>query len=234
MRMKVRDVMTSPVETVAPTASFKEVAARLRERAISAVPVVDAAGVVMGIVSEGDLLLKEERASLEAGQHLLERRRTRVAREKAAGSSAGQLMTRPAITVEAGLAVTEAARLMHQHGVKRLPVVDESGRAIGIVSRGDLLKVFARSDEDIRREIVDEVIAQTLMLDPGPIAVTVEAGVVRLCGAADRRSDARLIARLAGQVDGVVDVRSDLTYRLDDTRAPVFPPRELDTWPLRY
>jgi CBS domain-containing protein len=226
--------MTSPAETVSPTTSFKEVAARLRERAISAVPVIDAKGTVVGIVSEADLLLKEERVSLEAGHHVLERRRKRTARAKAAGSSAGEVMTSPVITVGPDAPVAEAARVMHRHAVKRLVVVDDAKRAIGIVSRGDLLKVYARTDEEIRREIVDEVIAQTLMLDPGPIGVTVEAGVVRLNGAADRRSDARLIERIAGQVDGVVDVRSQLVYRVDDTQAPRFPPRELDTWPLRY
>jgi CBS domain-containing protein len=125
-------------------------------------------------------------------------------------------MTSPAVTIVADAPVGQAARLMRQHGVRRLPVVDGDGHLAGIVSRGDLLKVFTRRDEDIRSEIVEEVIAHTLFLDPGPYIVTVQEGVVTLSGEADRRTDAILVERLAGRVDGVVSVHSALRYREDD------------------
>jgi CBS domain-containing protein len=223
MRTKVRDVMTSPVETVGTETGFKAIAERLRTRAISAVPVVDAAGRVVGVVSQADLLLKEERAELEEHQTFLEGARQRRARTRAAAGTAGELMSCPAATIRADAPVAEAARMMRRCGVKRLPVVDDEGRAVGIVSRGDLLVVFTRADEAIRDEIVD-VIARTLLLDPTPYSVSVRDGVVTLGGEADRHTDAILVGRLAERVEGVVSVKSDLAYRQDDGDLPA-PPR---------
>jgi CBS domain-containing protein len=224
MRTKVRDVMTSPVETVGAKTGFKAIAERLRARAISAVPVVDAAGRVVGVVSEADLLLKEERAELEEHQPFFEGPRGRRARTRAAADTAGELMSCPAATIRADAPVAEAARVMRRCGVKRLPVVDDEGHAVGIVSRRDLLTVFTRRDEDIRDEIVDDVITGTLLLDPTPYAVTVRDGVVTLGGEADRHTDAVLVKRLAERVEGVVSVDSNLTYRHDDGDLPA-PPR---------
>lgn len=224
MRTRVRDVMTSPVETVGAAAGFKAIVERLRARAISAVPVVDETGRVLGVVSEADLLLKEDRAELEERPRFLEGRRARRARARAAAGTAAELMTSPAATISADAPVADAARLMRMRGVKRLPVVDEEGRAIGIVSRGDLLAVFTRSDEEIRAEIVDDVIAHTLLLDGAPYTVRVREGVVTIAGEADRRTDAILVKRMAERVEGVVGVRSELTFRQDDGDLPA-PPR---------
>lgn len=226
--------MTSPAVTVGPETGFKEVASMLRERAFSAVPVIDATGRAVGVVSEADLMFKEERSSLESDRHVLPGRRTRTARAKAVASRASELMTKPAVTVTADVPLAEAARLMQRHKVKRLPVVDEEGRVVGIVSRGDLLTVFLRPDEELRREIVEDVIRDALMIDPEPIEVTVEGGIVHLQGTVDRRTDARLIERLALLWDGVVDVKSELTYSYDDTHERPAPPREQPVWPLRY
>lgn len=216
MRTRVRDVMTSPVETVRPTASFKEVVERLRTRAISAVPVIDESGRIIGVVSEADLLVKEDRAAVEENRSFLPGRGSRQARAKAAASTAGELMTSPAVTIGPDAALAQVARQMRKHGVKRLPVVDEDGTAVGIVSRGDLLAVFTRGDEEIRSEIVDDVIAHTLLLEATQFTVTVEEGIATLRGQADRRTDAILIGRLATRVDGAVNVRNELTYRRDD------------------
>lgn len=232
VRTTVRDVMTSPVESVPPSAGFKEIVARLRERRISAVPVVDVSGQVVGVVSEADLLLKEERGSQESKVAFGDRLRGRALRAKVAGSIAAELMTSPAITVRADVTVAEAARILHRHGLKRLPVVDEEDHAIGIVSRGDLLRVFLRDDEDIRREVVDEIVP-SLQLAPEMVEVGVEAGIVRLSGQVDRRSDVRLVERMTLQLDGVVDVRNGLTYRFDDTRVRAQPPPDPDPWLLR-
>lgn len=228
----VHDVMSSPVETVGPTTGFKEIAWLLRARRISALPVVDTSGTLLGVVSQTDLVLKEDRDGLEAERGLLGRRRSREALAKAAARTAWELMTSPAITIGPQAPVAQAARLMRLRGVKRLPVVDDQGRVIGIVSRGDLLAVFARPDVDIRREIVDGVIVRTLMLDPVPYTVIVEDGIVHLTGQADRRTDATLVERLARRVDGVVDVRSELTYRYDDGELRPVPPNEPLVYPV--
>jgi len=216
--------MTTPVETVGAQTGFKAIVERLRARAISAVPVVDAAGRVVGVVSAADLLLKEERAELEH-QPFLEGPRARRARTRAAAGTAGELMSCPAATIRADAPVAEAARMMRRCGVKRLPVVDDEGHAVGIVSRGDLLAVFTRRDDEIRDEIVDDVIVRTLLLDPTPYTVTVRDGVVTLGGEADRHTDAVLVKRMAERVDGVVGVHSELTYRRDDGDLPAGRPR---------
>ncbi|HZU16343.1 MAG TPA: CBS domain-containing protein [Candidatus Dormibacteraeota bacterium] len=226
-RTRVSDVMTSPVVTVGPETGFKEIVVRLRQHGISAVPVAEPTGRVVGVVSEADLLLKEERAGTEP-----RRRFFRRGEGKAAGTTAAELMTAPAVTVEPQAPIWEAARLMHHHGVKRLPVVNEAGQLVGIVSRCDLLSVFVRDDEEIRHQIVEDLILRTLLLDPQPVEVEVHDGVVHLSGQVDRRSDAQLIARMSRQVDGVVEVRSRLTYRYDDTELrPAGPPPVL--WRMR-
>lgn len=224
MRTKVRDVMTSPVETVGAKTGFKAIAERLRALAISAVPVVDEAGRVVGVVSEADLLPKQDRADLEDHQRFLEGPQARRDRARASASTAGELMSCPAATIRADAPVAEAARMMRRRGVKRLPVVDDEGHAVGIVSRGDLLAVFTRDDDDIRAEIVDDVIARVLLLDPTPYTVAVNDGVVTLGGEADRHTDAVLVRRLAERVEGVVSVNGALTYRQDDGDLPA-PPR---------
>jgi CBS domain-containing protein len=122
---------------------------------------------------------------------------------------------------------------MRERRVKRLPVVDEASRIVGIVSRSDLLAVFARGDEEIRSEIVEDVITRTLLLDPELFHVAVTNGVVELEGQAERRTDAILVERLAASVAGVVDVRGRLTYRLDDGDLPAPPPPRA-VYPIRF
>ena len=134
MNSLVRNMMTTEVVTVEPSTPFKEIVARLAGRRVSAVPVVDAVGRVLGVVSEDDLLLKEEYPDAEQDVPLVWTRRRRVEREKAAGTCAHELMTAPPVTVPPTATVAEAARRMHAAGVKRLPVVDEDGRLLGIVA----------------------------------------------------------------------------------------------------
>ena len=131
---------------------------------------------------------------------------------------AGQLMSRPAVTVRPQDSIVDAARSMARHRVERLPVVDEEDRLIGIVTRRDLLRVFLRPDDEIRAEVIDEVLVRSLWLRPQSVAVTVTDGVVRLEGELDRHSEIPIAVRMAGQVDGVVAVVDRLTYRVDDSR----------------
>ena len=210
MSWTVSSVMTRDVVTVSADAGYKEINGLLHDRRISALPVVDAGGVVVGIVSEADLLLKEERPH----GHLLD---SRAESARAAARTAVALMTSPAVTIGPEATLTEAARVMHRRRVKQLPVVDAAGVLLGIVSRGDLLAPFLRGDESIAREVREEVLLGTLAIDPAEVEIGVEDGVVRLEGRLKTRSLARIAARLVGAVEGVVGVDDQLTWRLDDS-----------------
>ena len=218
MKTVVRDLMTVPARAVGADAGFKEMVDVMERQGISALPVVDGQGHILGVLSEADLLLKEERAELKEA-HIFESSSRRTARAKAGAGSARQLMTSPAVTATESMPLREAARLLHEKGIKRLPVVDSEERLVGIISRGDLLTVFMRVDEDLRREIVNDIIVEHLWMDPEPIRVQVEDGVVELSGEVDRRTDVAVLIALSGTVQGVVGVKADgLTYRYDDTR----------------
>jgi len=219
MKRIVADVMTERVVAVNAFAPFKEIVRTMQEHRVSAVPVVDEDDRVMGVVSEGDLILKED-PELEGSAHLFEGMQRRQDRSKAAGLVASQLMTAPAITVRPEATLGEAARLMHRKAIKRLPVVDAEGRIVGIVSRADLLKVFLRDDAEIASEIREDVIRRTLWIEPDTIRVMVHDGVVTLQGQLERRSLLPLVDRLALAVEGVVAVKDELTYLSDDSARP--------------
>ena len=216
MKRTVSDVMTRTVVSVNAFAPFKDIVQRMQDYRVSAVPVVDEDDIVLGIVSEGDLILKED-ADLEGEPRFLDGARRRRDRSRAAGRIASELMTAPAITIGPHAALGEAARLMHRHAVKRLPVVDPHGGSIlGIVSRSDLLKVFLRADAEIAQEIREDVIRRTLWIDPHTIHVVVHDGVVTLEGQLERRSLLPIVERLVLSTEGVVAFESRLSYPPDD------------------
>ena len=217
-RWRVKDVMTAPVVSVAESTSYKDIIDALADHRISAVPVVNAAGRVVGVVSEADLLCRMEFAGTTRGRHLLERKRRRTARAKADGDSAAALMSAPAVVVDPQVTLTAAARLMDTEEVKRLPVVDHRGELVGIVSRRDLLRVYLREDAAIHDEIVERVLVSTLWMDRERLTVTVERGVVTLAGTVDRKSTIPLLVSLVESVAGVIDVVSHLTYHFADDR----------------
>ena len=207
----VSDVMTRDVVFVEPDTAFKVCADLMRIHAVSGLPVLDLAGRVLGVVSESDLLAKEEARGLgHASIEAMSRRHRRAATARVAED----VMTSPAIAVGPSTTVAEAARLMHRKGVKRLPVVDHDGGLVGIVSRADLMKCFIRSDEAIRRDIVKEVLHHKPPIDLGSLEVSVRGGVVRLRGQVETASLASCIEREANAVEGAVGVDSSLTYRL--------------------
>jgi CBS-domain-containing membrane protein len=215
----VRDVMTTKVVTVKRSTPFKEIATQLAQHRISAVPVVDAERRVLGIITEADLLLKQEHPDPKANLPLIWTRRRRREQEKAAAAVAGILMTTPPVTVAPTATVTEAARRMHTARVKRLPVVDQTGQLLGIVSRADLLKVFTRPDEAIRNEIISEVIVGDFMMNPSRFVIDADDGVVMLEGKAERRSLIPSLVRAVHHVDGVVRVENRLSFEADDRDA---------------
>lgn len=216
-RLTVRDVMTPDVVTVRVDASFKEVARLLDENSVSALPVLDADGRLAGVVSEADLLPKEYR-----GVRPKPRRLTSAARRqetaKASGDVAGDVMTAPAVTIDPDAMLAEAARKMVTEHVKRLPVVSVGGDLLGIVSRADLVSAFLRPDYAIAAEIEDELASRVLLTESGAVAVRVVDGVVTLTGQLDRKSSVDIAEKVVREVDGVIDVKIELTHRWDDSK----------------
>ena len=212
LHLVVSDVMSRDVLTVTPEATFKQIERLLAEHHVNAVPVVDTDGRPVGIVSETDLVLKSE-----AGQTPPTGfgPRARHRRSKAAASTARGLITAPPVTVEPDARLAVAARLMRKHAVNQLLVVNR-GHLIGIVSRSDLLKSFLRADEDIRNHVLQGVIVGTMWFNPAEFAVSVREGVVDISGVMERRSQVEILVDLIHGVDGVVDVRPALSFRLDD------------------
>jgi CBS domain-containing protein len=219
-KRKVSDVMTTDVVSVREDATFREIVDLLESRGISAVPVVDWANLVVGVVSEADLLPKMEYAGGEVRRRLFAGHRVREAREKAAGDLAQDLMSKPAMTVMPETTVVHAARLMNAGGVKRLPVVNLAGRLIGIVSRRDLLKVFLRTDVAITDDVRQEL-ERVSGVDATVLTIETTEGIVTLAGKLDRRSLVPVAVRLAERVEGVVDVVDRLTFHTDDTELVV-------------
>lgn len=217
--MNVRDVMTTEVLTVRPETPLKEVAQLLVERGVSGLPVVRQDGLVLGVISEADFVLREERGP--APRHGLltwlfgEDERTAERRAKLAATTAGEAMTAPAVTIGSGRGIREAAAIMTEQAINRLPVVDD-GRLVGIVSRADLVSAFLRSDDDLERAVRQEIVRDTLWLEPDAVRIKVEEGIVTLGGLVDRRSTAEILVRLTRQLDGVISVRDQLSWELDD------------------
>ncbi|AZS70113.1 hypothetical protein DDE74_03410 [Streptomyces lydicus] len=205
----VGDVMTRTVVAIGQEARFKEIVETMERWKVSALPVLVGEGRVIGVVSEADLLPKEE--FREAQPSRLEQLTRLDDVRKAGALTAGELMSAPALTVHAGDTLAQAARTMAFKSVKRLPVVDGTGLLQGIVSRADLLKVFLRADEDLAAEIRTEIIGPLFAAAPGDLAVSVTDGVVTLSGTVRDPSLLPVTARLVQAVEGVVDVRFDVT-----------------------
>jgi CBS domain-containing protein len=217
--MLVRDVMSTAVVSATPAMPLLDLAALLAEREISGVPVVDETGAVIGVVSEGDLLMKQLGAAqperglfhsvfrpLLSGDEL--RRR--------AATSVREAMTSPAITIEANRPVRDAATLMVERNVNRLPVI-EDGQLVGMLTRADLVHAYLQRDDDVLRTVRRRVLRDAMWLEPDAYDVKVRDGAVTIAGTVDRRSTASIIGKLIGVVDGVVRVDNKLAWEWDDT-----------------
>jgi CBS domain-containing protein len=210
MSATVRDVMTASVVALRRDANYKQIVSALRRYRVSACPVLDDSDRVIGVVSAADLLFKETDPDFPAGLIRLEWRLG--AASKATAVIAGQLMTAPAVTISPEASVVDAAQLMQDRRIKRLPVVDRAGRLVGIVSRTDVLSVFERPDADIWDEVTKVIIGEEFTLDPDGFDVTVRSGIVTIAGLVDERETAlHLLARVR-HAEGVVSVRDRLSY----------------------
>ncbi|GAA1248486.1 CBS domain-containing protein [Kitasatospora nipponensis] len=202
----VGDVMTHAVIAVGRDAPFQEIVEHLRTWRISALPVLAGDGRVVGVVSEADLLAREEVADTVLPPS--DRAADATLRQQAHALTAGQLMSFPAITVHPDATLAQAARAMAHAHVKRLPVVDAEARLVGVVSRSDLLKVYLRRDEDIEADVREALLAHPLPTDASRVDVKVEEGVVTLRGTVPEPSPLRILDLLARSVPGVVDVQT--------------------------
>lgn len=217
--MIVGDVMTRAVITAHEGTSFKELVRLMADHRVSGLPIVDDEGGLAGIVSEADLLLAEEGEPKLRTLYLrwfIHPKRLAALRHEAEGVRAGDIMTREVETVRPRDRLHVAAKVLLDSGVKRLPVVDEGRRVVGIVSRRDLLRPYLRSDEEIEAEIRDEVLGRTMWIGPRAVRVEVDEGTVRLQGRVERRSVKELLVELVRRVDGVVGVADRLRYDEDD------------------
>ncbi|HEX4816634.1 MAG TPA: CBS domain-containing protein [Nonomuraea sp.] len=224
--ISVRDVMTTYVASVKADTPFKDVAELLVRRGVSAVPVLEEDGRVVGVVSEGDLLRKEEFREEYYGEGYRPRLRARLRRrlagraedgqEKADAATAAELMSAPAVTVAPDMSTVTAAQLMDTHGVKRLVVVDDDGHLIGIVSRRDLLKAYVRDDAELKSWVEEAIPEQARWNDRTGIVVQVQNGIVTLSGSTSTRTEAEAAVHMTKGLGGVVDVRESLVWERDD------------------
>ncbi|WP_369254658.1 CBS domain-containing protein [Streptomyces sp. R35] len=205
----VSDVMTHTVAAVGRKANFKEIVQLMEQWKVSALPVLEGEDRVVGVVSEADLLHKEEFRDGDPDRNTQLRRLSDLT--KAGAVTAEDLMTAPVVTVHADATLAQAARIMAHAKVKRLPVVDDMGKLEGVVSRGDLLKVFLRDDEDIAEEVQREIVSYLFRAPSSPVRVQVRDGVVTLAGQIRDTSLVPVAARLVRAVEGVVDVEFELT-----------------------
>jgi CBS domain-containing protein len=213
--MKIKDVMTDDALTVSTSTTLKETAQLLADLGISGMPVVDAEGKLAGVISEADILYKERGHERRHGgsfawlffPELLDT-------SKLDARTAGEAMSAPAVTISPERPVNEAAGLMLDEAINRLPVVDHDGKLIGIVTRADLVRAFTRTDAEIEDEIRKELVSRTFWLEPTEVEIRVAHGDVTIEGQVDTKADADLLPQLISEVPGVVSVDAKLTWKL--------------------
>lgn len=215
----VESVMTAPAITATPDTGFKHIARTLVDYGISALPVVDRTGALVGVVSEADLMSKEELRTEMEQRPLIQFGPYRRRRQKASADTAAGLMTTPVVTISEHESVVQAAKTLSRAGVRRLFVVDDDGKLTGVVARRDVLRVFLEPDNQIRDTVVRQVLQRVLWADLSMVRAEVSGGVVTLVGRLDRHSEVLRATRVTRALPGVVDVINNLTYDLDDVDA---------------
>jgi CBS domain-containing protein len=211
--MRVEDVMTTEVVTVTADQPLKDAARVLSCSRVSGLPVVDAERRVVGVLSEADLLRKEGGTTRGSMLRWLFDPSADAVRAKLAATTVGEAMTTPALTTTPDRPLHEVATRMLEHGVNRLPVVGDDGKLVGIISRADLVRAFTRSDEEIEREVREDVVRRVFWLDPTEVGIDVREGVVTLNGELESEADVEALPRYVARVPGVVTVRSRLRAR---------------------
>jgi CBS domain-containing protein len=216
--MKVRDIMTTDPVKVTGNTHLKEAARLMVRHRVSGLPVVDEAGKLIGILSEGDFIRREAGRDRPQGVSLLDAVFGEGELQPVGAETVVEIMTRSVVTITPEATVGEAARVMGRRSVKRLPVVDLEGELIGIVSRSDIVGAFTKPDDVIEDEVREDVIRRLLFLDPELVRVSADDGVVTLEGELENRTEAHLLEELSRRIAGVVRVESRLRYKVDDRK----------------
>ena len=217
--MRVKDLMTRDVATVGESASLKEVARLMVERGVSGIPVVNSERLVLGVVSEADLIVKAASRPESAGVLGSLFSSEAIDERLLSATTAAEAMSTPPVTIDVDRSVGEAARLMVEHRVNRLPVLND-GRLVGIVSRADLVRAFTRSDAEILDELLNDVLPNKLWISSDQLDITVIEGRVTVSGGVSTRTEADLIEAFAWRLAGVVTVDcSGLRWESDDRAA---------------
>jgi len=210
--MKVSDLMSLDVLTVTPETPLREAAGLLARKGISGLPVVDATGAVVGVLSEADIVVKAGSEAPRSGLLGWLVEPDFDYHDKIAATTVGEAMSAPAVTIAPGREVHEAARVMVSESVNRLPVVDDH-KLVGIVTRADVVRAFTRTDDEIASEIRGDILRRTLWLEPGMVSANVVDGAVRLEGEVETEADRELLPVFVSRVPGVVSVQANLRAR---------------------
>ncbi|MEQ4724334.1 CBS domain-containing protein [Nonomuraea sp. B19D2] len=210
MSLEVKDVMGRVAIAVLKDASFAEIVEAMERFGVGAVTVIEVDRRPVGVVSEDDLLLKEA-DTVRHSVSIFESHRQQQEHQKAAGVTAAQLMTSPAITVTPSTSLRDAARLMHAKRVKQLPVIDMgTGQIIGTLHQRDVLRVFSRPVEELEADV------RAVLPNPAAFTINIDQGVVKISGAVEWRSQALALTEQIRLIEGVVDVRSEVAFDKDD------------------
>jgi CBS domain-containing protein len=199
--VNVVDLMTTDVIAVSRETGLRDAARLMFRNRVSGLPIVDDAGALVGIITEADFLK-------------LEVERQEGTRDQ--GDTVGDVMSRGVVTVPPNVEIYEAAKIMAVQEVKRLPVVDEDNRLLGVISRSDIVSIYTRPDDVIEDEIREDLIRRVLFIDPDGVQVGVANGVVTLSGQVATRSEASMLEELTNRLDGVLRVESKLTWTEGD------------------
>ena len=227
--MKLEDLMTTDVITVGVDTSLKEAARRMIEAGVSGLLVTGTRGELLGIISEGDFVANES--------HRREGTRPRILKWflddeeiPTFERTVEDIMTAEVLTLPPDADHTEAARLMQKAGIKRIPVIAEGGKLLGLVARSDILRAFARPDSEIADEITEHVMRKVLWLDPRKVTIRVDDGNVSMAGRLETKSDAHLLVEMTKRLDGVVSVSDSLTWEVDNSKVTMVPPPLGPNW----
>ncbi|HLW46520.1 MAG TPA: CBS domain-containing protein [bacterium] len=223
--MRARELMSTPVVTIYPDASLKDLAEVMVTHRVSGVPVVDRAGMLLGVVSESDVMAKIEGAIAEQTEVGVPRLITALAKAlnstpKSKARSVANLMTTRVVSAGPDATVQELVHLMIAYDINRIPIV-EAGRLLGIVTRADVLRTFVRPDAAIETDLRWRI-AHELWISPEALKISCRNGIVTLAGTVETHADAELVRRWAAKIEGVVGVEDrDLRYAVDERRIPV-------------